>query len=200
MMKTEIVPIADLTPDPANARQHSERNLSAIVDSLRAFGQQKPIVVDRRGVVVAGNGTMAAAKSLGWTEIAVVRSDLDATQATAFGIADNRTAELAAWDYEVLQSLVDSLGSDGFDVKSIGFDETDLESIMGVDFKSENLAGNDGYEANPDRHTVQFRGEAWPSIQRVLDESPELPDGEADAIVAMVLAYAATKSETESEA
>ena len=108
-MKTETVPIDDLTPDPANARKHNERNLSAVIDSLRAFGQQKPIVVDRRGVVVAGNGTIEAAKRLGWKEISIVRTELDATQATAFGIADNRTAELAEWDDEILHSLLDSM-------------------------------------------------------------------------------------------
>ena len=108
-MKTETIPIDEPTPDPANARRHGERNLEAIIDSLKAFGQQKPIVVDRRGIVVAGNGTLEAAKRLGWTEISVVRSDLDPTQSTAFGIADNRTAELADWDDEVLRSLLDSM-------------------------------------------------------------------------------------------
>jgi len=111
-MQTEIVPINEPTPDPANARQHGERNIKAIIDSLKAFGQQKPIVVDKRGIVVAGNGTLEAAKRLGWSEISIVRSELDPTQATAFGIADNRTAELAEWDDEVLRSLLDSMDDD----------------------------------------------------------------------------------------
>jgi hypothetical protein len=101
-MKTETVPIDSISQDPANARKHDERNLTAIRDSLRAFGQQKPIVVDQREIVIAGNGTLEAAKRLGWTEIAIVRTKLDNTQATAFGIADNRTAELAEWDDEIL--------------------------------------------------------------------------------------------------
>ena len=108
-MKTELVAIDSLSPDPANARKHGERNLKSIIDSLRAFGQQKPIVVDARGVVIAGNGTLEAARRIGWDEIAIVRSELKPTEATAFGIADNRTAELAEWDEEVLASLLDSL-------------------------------------------------------------------------------------------
>ncbi len=127
-MNTELVPIDDLTPDPANARKHGERNLSAIIDSLRAFGQQKPIVVDRRGVVIAGNGTLEAAKRLGWDEIAIVRTELDPTQATAFGIADNRTAELAEWDEDVLVSLLDSLDDETRDL--LHFDQGELDALV----------------------------------------------------------------------
>ena len=135
-MKTETVPIDSISPDPANARKHDERNLTAIRDSLRAFGQQKPIVVDQREIVVAGNGTLEAAKRLGWTEIAIVRTTLDNTQATAFGIADNRTAELAEWDDEVLRSLLDSLDDDTRDL--LAFDHKELDALFasGVsDFK-----------------------------------------------------------------
>ena len=127
-MKTETVPIDEPTPDPANARKHGERNLSSIIDSLKAFGQQKPIVVDRRGIVVAGNGTLEAAKRLGWTEIAIVRSELEPTQATAFGIADNRTAELAEWDDEVLRSLLDSMDDEMRDV--LAFDSKEIDALV----------------------------------------------------------------------
>lgn len=61
--------VADLALDPANARKHSDKNLAAIKASLTRFGQQKPIVIDSSGVVRAGNGTLAAAKALGWAEI-----------------------------------------------------------------------------------------------------------------------------------
>jgi ParB-like chromosome segregation protein Spo0J len=127
-MQTETVPIDSLSPDPANARKHDERNLAAIRDSLRAFGQQKPIVVDQREVVIAGNGTLEAAKGLGWTEIAIVRTTLDQTQATAFGIADNRTAELAEWDDEVLRSLLDSMDDDTRDL--LAFDQKELDAML----------------------------------------------------------------------
>ena len=127
-MKTERVPIDEPTPDPANARKHDERNLKAIIDSLRAFGQQKPIVVDGRGIVVAGNGTLEAARRLGWSDIAIVRSDLDPTQATAFGIADNRTAELADWDSEVLTSLLDSMDDDLREL--ISFADKELDALL----------------------------------------------------------------------
>ena len=131
-MKTETVPIDSISPDPANARKHDERNLTAIRDSLRAFGQQKPIVVDQREIVVAGNGTLEAAKRLGWTEIAIVRTTLDNTQATAFGIADNRTAELAEWDDEVLRSLLDSMDDEMVEMLAVDDLAKELESKIPI--------------------------------------------------------------------
>lgn len=101
-MIIERVKIDSLSLDPANARKHSKKNLDAIKGSLRKFGQQKPIVVDKNGVVVAGNGTLAAAKELSWEEISAVRTELTGPEAMAFAAADNRTAELAEWDVEIL--------------------------------------------------------------------------------------------------
>ena len=65
-MKTETANLSDLAIDPANVRKHDDRNLAAIKSSLSRFGQQKPIVIRPDGSVVAGNGTLAAAQSLGW--------------------------------------------------------------------------------------------------------------------------------------
>ena len=165
-MNTELVPISDLTPDPANARKHGERNLKAIIDSLRAFGQQKPIVVDGRGIVVAGNGTLEAAKRLGWEEIAIVRTELDPTQATAFGIADNRTAELAEWDEEVLVSLLDSLDDETRDL--LAFDDEDLAGLLE---QSGNTEGIDGtYTTKIESPIYEITGEK-PNVDSLFDRS-----------------------------
>lgn len=132
-MQVEYVEIGKLIPDPSNARSHSEKNLAAIKGSLAKFGQRKPIVI-RNGVVIAGNGTLAAAKSLGWTKINVVRADdMSATEAAAFAVADNRTAELAEWDFSTLGTTLQGLREDGFDLNDIGFDVSDLDDILGVD-------------------------------------------------------------------
>lgn len=118
-MKVERRKISELKNDPANARKHSPRNLKAIRDSLDVFGQQKPIVIDSRGVVIAGNGTLEAARELGWDEITVAVTDLDPAHAQAFGIADNRTAELAEWDTDVLGQLLEGMDSDLADILSM---------------------------------------------------------------------------------
>ena len=140
-MKIETCPIATLSPDPANLRKHSQRNLDAIAASLRKFGQQKPLVVDKNNIVLAGNGTLAAAKSIGWTEIKIVRSDLAGVSATAFGIADNRTAELAEWD-EKLGEMLQALKADNVNLPDIGFDELTLSQLLAAPVPVETGATN----------------------------------------------------------
>jgi len=122
-MIIELVNIDDLDLDPRNARKHDAKNLKAIADSLEQFGQRKPIVVWGR-TVVAGNGTMAAARSLGWTEIQIVRvpDDWSGDQVKAYALADNRSAELAVWDEQVLASQLLELQQAEFDIELLGFE------------------------------------------------------------------------------
>ena len=130
-MRSETVPIDSLSFDPANVRKHGERNLATIKASLLRFGQQKPIVVDANGVVRAGNGTLAAAKALGWKDIAVVRSTLAGSEATAYAIADNRTAELAEWDEDALAETLSALQcEDEALLDAAGFDSAELSRMI----------------------------------------------------------------------
>lgn len=130
-MKIEKVSIDKLLLDPANARKHGKKNLDSIKGSLAKFGQQKPIVVNADNVIVAGNGTLQAAKELGWKEINIVRTDLKGSDITAFGIADNRTSELAEWDDDVLKELLEGLKAEDFDLSAIGFDDDEFAEMMG---------------------------------------------------------------------
>jgi site-specific DNA-methyltransferase (adenine-specific) len=122
-VKVELVQIDDLDLDPKNARKHDAKNLKAIADSLEQFGQRKPIVVWGR-TVVAGNGTMAAARTLGWKEIEIARvpDDWSADQVKAYALADNRSAELAEWDEQVLASQLLELQEAEFDIELLGFE------------------------------------------------------------------------------
>ncbi len=123
-MKLEKLMLNSLTPDPNNARTHDETNLKAIEGSLREFGQRKPIVIDQEGVIVAGNGTVEAAKRLSWSEIQAVRipPDWSADRIKAFALADNRTAELAGWNQEVMAGQLIELQEAGFEIEEFGFD------------------------------------------------------------------------------
>lgn len=125
-MKIELKKVDALSSDPKNARSHSEANLIAIEYSLKTFGQRKPIVIDKAGVVIAGNGTLEAAKRLRWQEIATVQvpDDWNDEMISAFAIADNRTAELAEWDREVLATALEAI------------DLPDFEAIL-FDYKEE---------------------------------------------------------------
>lgn len=119
----ERLAIADILLDPANVRIHGERNLETIKASLLRFGQQKPIVVDADGIVVAGNGTVEAATALGWKKIDVVRTKLKGADATAFAIADNRTAALADWDEGALALVLSDLDEPLLDAAGWNTDE-----------------------------------------------------------------------------
>lgn len=117
-----------LTHDPDNARARGPRAVEAIARSLDAFGQQKPIVVTEGGVVIAGNGTLDAAKMLGWEALECQVADLSPAQARAFAVADNRTAELAYWnDAQLLRAL--DAAQEAEMLEATGFDEADLEGI-----------------------------------------------------------------------
>jgi ParB-like chromosome segregation protein Spo0J len=138
-MKIETLPIKDLTPDPENARQHDEKNLKAIQGSLKEFGQRKPIVITEAGVIVAGNGTVEAAKRLGWLEIQAVKVPKDWTpsQTKAFALADNRTAELASWNSVRLAEQLLELEEANFQIEEFGFSQENYsEANKPEDFPS----------------------------------------------------------------
>ena len=126
-MKIETLAITELKPDPQNARQHDTKNLKAIEGSLAQFGQRKPIVITEANVIVAGNGTVTAAKNLGWETIEAVRvpADWSKDQVKAFALADNRTAELATWSPEVLAAQLIELEYAGFEIAEFGFDKVE---------------------------------------------------------------------------
>ena len=127
-MEIEDVPVDSLHNDPANVRKHGEQNLAAIKASLARFGQQKPIVVNADGVVIAGNGTLMAARALNWRTVKAVRTNLAGSEATAFAIADNRTAELAEWDDAALQQQLAAIAIDDEELLAADRKSTRLNS------------------------------------------------------------------------
>jgi len=130
-MRVKKVKVSDIAADPANLRLHGSRNTEAIKASLMRFGQQKPIVVDADGIVRAGNGTLAAAIALGWQEIAVTETSLKGSDATAYAIADNRTAELAEWDDTALVAALEALNSEDQDLlAAAGFEDSELSEMI----------------------------------------------------------------------
>ena len=130
-MELETVAIESLSLDPQNARKHSNRNLDAIKASLSKFGQRKPIVV-HNNVVIAGNGTLEAAKSIGWKEIAISRcpDDWDSDTAKAYALADNRSSELGEWGEDILAAQLAELDEKGWDTTELGFTSKEFEDIQ----------------------------------------------------------------------
>lgn len=119
-----------LHEDPRNARSHNERNLATIRKSLETYGQVKPIVVNADGSILAGNGLYRAAKSLGWTEIAVVYVKFDEDYARGYAVMDNRASDLSSFDLPNLKDILESLDASNFDLEATGFQRHEIEMMM----------------------------------------------------------------------
>lgn len=111
-----MVTIADLKPDPRNARRHSERNMRVLMDSLQEVGAARSIVINENNVILAGNGLVEAAGQVGIENVKVVEADgntivavkrtgLSAKEQKRLAILDNRAGELAEWEPDVLAEL-----------------------------------------------------------------------------------------------
>jgi len=143
------VEIATLTPDPRNARAHDERNLKAVMDSLREHGQVKPIVVQRvsdggkPNVIRAGNASTEAASRLGWTHVAAVILDVPDKEAKAYALRDNRTADLAEWDLPNLGAELRDLQESGVDVSLLGWEAFEYEPLMEAEWKPPENTGEE---------------------------------------------------------
>ena len=126
------IPIEKLTLDPRNARVHKQKSLDSICASLKKFGQQTPIVFDENYVVKKGNGTLESARILGWKYIAAFRTDLKGKELDAWAIADNKTTENSSWNTQTLSQLITEFEEEDRSlVDSLGFDENQLNSLMG---------------------------------------------------------------------
>jgi hypothetical protein len=160
MQPVERVDINSVQPDPANSRLHGERNLAQIQASLHRFGQQKPIVVDERNIVIAGNGQLAAAKALGWTHIDIVRTQLTGDDAAAYAIADNRTAELADWNDALLAEQLAHLQLQDKDLlAATGFTAAELTKLIAE-------------QSEPERYTSKIAA----PIYEIRGECPDVKD------------------------
>jgi hypothetical protein len=172
-MAVETVPIDSISPDPANARKHGARNLETVIASFRRFGQQIPILVDKSNVVRAGNCRLEAAKQLGWDTIQIVRTDLTSSEAIAYAIADNRTAELAEWDDDVLAAQLNGLLAEDEELlASAGFTDEELEELLG-EFGDEALgvgAEDSQYTAKIEAPIYEPKGER-PPLSELADKA-----------------------------
>lgn len=126
-MKVEAKSIDDIKPYENNPRNNDDA-VDAVANSIKEFGWQQPIVVDIGGVIIAGHTRYKAAKKLGLKHVPVVVADnLTPDQVKAYRLADNKTAELADWDMDLLNDELDQIRN--IDMSDFGFDELDDDQI-----------------------------------------------------------------------
>ena len=131
--RIEHLPIADLKPNPRNARRHPTKQLHQIAASIREFGFNSIVVIDENGVILVGHGRVEAAKLAGLTTLPVLRiTHLTAEQKVGFSLADNKIALNSDWDMEQLALLWRELSAIelNFDLEVTGFETAEIDLLI----------------------------------------------------------------------
>ena len=156
-------PLESLRLNPSNARTHSKKQVAQIAASIREFGFNNPVLIDDSCMIIAGHGRVEAAKLLGWTQVPTIQLDhLSREQIRAYVLADNRLAERASWDPEILRLEFAALSrlELSFDLEITGFDTVDIDRVMNPDTPS----NDDPADSIPDldeTSSISQLGDLW---------------------------------------
>lgn len=150
-----------LRPSANNARTHSKKQLKQIAGSIERFGFVNPVLISDDFEIIAGHGRVEAAKMLGLTEVPTVRlSNLSAAERRAYVITDNRMAELAGWDRDLLATELKGLLELQFDdIELTGFSLGEIDLML--DGTVEGTAAAPDDELAVERSAVSRRGDLW---------------------------------------
>jgi DNA modification methylase len=158
-MQIEMWPIERVKPYERNPRVNDDA-VASVAASLKEYGWRQPCVVDPEGVIVVGHTRLKAAQKLGLTEVPVhIATDLSAEQIKAYRIADNKLAELAEWNMELLPIELNELKAADYDIELLGFDADELAKIFSNDI-TEGQCDPDDVPAPPDAAITQ-PGDLW---------------------------------------
>lgn len=136
--RLELVPTRALKPNPRNARRHPKRQIEHLKRSIDRFGFTAPIIIDPNSMILAGHARVAAALELGLREVPVLRIEhFSEVEKCAYMIADNRIAEIAEWDREILVAELQSLTELDFDVELTGFSTGEIDLMIDGDTASD---------------------------------------------------------------
>ena len=156
----ELVDIEKLVPYVNNARTHSDKQIDKIAASIKEFGFLNPIIISEDNVILCGHGRYYAAKKLGLTKLPCIReSHLTEAQRKAYIIADNRLAEDAGWDSELLRVEIEFLKGEAFDTDLLGFDSKELNALFDTD--SEGKEDDFDVEEELKKPTFSKPGDIW---------------------------------------
>lgn len=157
----KTVPIEDVKPYPNNPRDNSPA-VPAVAASIERFGFRNPILVDADGVIIEGHTRRLAAIKLGMKEVPVVyATDLTPDEVKALRVIDNKTAELADWDEDVLAGEAELLKDAGFDLEDFGFDPKELEALLSHDPSDGQTDADDVPDVDDSEPVRSKRGEVY---------------------------------------
>ena len=127
-MQIQLIETNKLLPYINNPRKNL--NIDKVASSIKEFGFQQPIVLDKEYIIIVGHTRFEAAKKLGIKKVPVQIANLNKNQAKAYRIADNRLNEDAKWDNELLNFEISNLIENNYGIDSIGFESVELENIL----------------------------------------------------------------------
>lgn len=158
----QITSIDKLIPYVNNARTHSKEQITKLRSSLREFGFINPVIIDKDFSIIAGHGRVMAAKEEGITEVPCVLVDyLTEAQKKAYIIADNRFAQDAGWDEELLRVEIEALQAEAFDISFTGFDMSEIDDLFKEDVKDGIKDDNFDVDAELEKPTITKSGDVW---------------------------------------
>jgi hypothetical protein len=162
----EYVDINEIYPYADNPRENTNA-VESVANSIRAFGFQVPIVIDRAGTIVAGHTRHAAALRIGMTEVPVIRaSALTDEQAKQFRIIDNKVSELARWDMDLLSAEISALADSGIDFTNFGFTQEEVDCLS--DMVANDCLSATGFMDEDERARAQRPDPRAPATARVV--------------------------------
>lgn len=137
MLEVKEIDIATLRPWEDNPRRN-DHAVEAVAESIRSFGFNVPIICDQNLVIVAGHTRLKAAQKLGLLKVPVIIVEMDDAKRRAFAVADNKTAELADWDFPKLKEVLEELRTEDIEIKSLGFSDEEIRRLLRDDDNDEN--------------------------------------------------------------
>jgi DNA modification methylase len=161
-IQIERWPLEQLIPYARNPRTHTEEQVAQIAASIAEFGFFNPVLVGADGVIIAGHARVMAARKLGMGEVPVIVLDhLSQAQRRALVIADNRLAQNAGWDEEMLRVELEALREDDFHLDLLGFEDAEIEALLAQ--PDEAVTGNTDEDAVPETldAAVTVPGDVW---------------------------------------
>ena len=161
-LNIECLPVEALTPYARNARTHSEEQVAQIAASIAEFGFVNPVLIDADGTIIAGHGRLLAARELGLEEVPIIRlAHLTDAQRRALTIADNKLAENAGWNEELLRQELGELQLEDFDLSLIGFDLDELAQLLDAPETDNAGLTDDDAVPEPEERVVSRPGDLW---------------------------------------
>ena len=164
-----------LTPDSGNARTHTDKQIQQIAASIREFGFNNPVLVDADDRIIAGHGRVEAAKRLGLEKLPTIRIDhLNAAQRRAYVIADNRLAELAGWDEQLLAIELQYLYEIDldFNVEVTGFETAEIDLLIEGNTAGRHDEADDIPVVDDNEPAVTQVGDLWLLVDRIRHSDP----------------------------